>query len=188
MQCLRCFYLKKSQGYCNHLRPPFVRPSRYLLLNHWTKSNQIWCVSCSHEWGMQQHFFFRPAPWGPVEGPKCQISINIIKFQLQIQFRRFLTQTLCVFSQMKDIKHIRRDFHLVAWVMRQGGGTWGYRGGLGSQIFFLQNSIRFGVWVTYMNGTCTGTIFGVPAPWGLGRGPKGQISLYLNYKVNFEDF
>ena len=27
---------------------------------------------------------------------------------------------LCVFSQMKDIKHIRRDFHLVTWVMPQG--------------------------------------------------------------------
>ena len=27
---------------------PSVRPSRYLLLNHWTKINQIWCVSCSH--------------------------------------------------------------------------------------------------------------------------------------------
>ena len=39
-----------------------------------------------------------------------------------------------------------------------------------------------------MNGTCTGTIFWVPTPWGLGRGPKGQISLNLNYKVNFKDF
>ena len=39
-----------------------------------------------------------------------------------------------------------------------------------------------------MNGTCTGTIFWVPTPWGLGEGPKGQISLNLNYKVNFKDF
>ena len=39
-----------------------------------------------------------------------------------------------------------------------------------------------------MNATCNGTIFGVPAPWGLGEGPKGQISLNLNYKVNFKDF
>ena len=41
-------FLKKRRGYCNRLRPS-VRPSRYLLLNHWTKFNQIWCVSCSHE-------------------------------------------------------------------------------------------------------------------------------------------
>ena len=114
-------FLKKRRGYCNRLRPsvcpsvcPSVRPSRYLLLNHWTKSNQIWCVSWSHEWGVQRHIFFGPAPWGPGEGPKGQISLNTIKFQLQSQFQRFFDQTLCVFSHMKDIKHIRRDFRLVA--------------------------------------------------------------------------
>ena len=31
-------------------------------------------------------------------------------------------------------------------------------------------------------------IFWVPASWGLGEGPNGQISLNLNYKVNFKDF
>ena len=35
---------------------------------------------------------------------------------------------------------------------------------------------------------CNGTIFWGPAPLGLGEGPKGQISLNLNYKVNFKDF
>ena len=33
---------------------------------------------------------------------------------------KILYQTLCVFSQMKDTKHIRRDFHSVTWVMPQG--------------------------------------------------------------------
>ena len=114
-----------------------VRPSRYLLLNHWRKSNQIWCVSCSHEWGAQRHIFFGPAPWGVREGPKGQISFNIIKIQLQSQFQRFLNQTLCVFSEMKDIKHIGQDFHLAAWVMRQGwdlGVPWGS----GVKIFFFE--------------------------------------------------
>ena len=124
---------------------PSVRPSRYLLLNHWTKSNQIWCVSCSHEWGVQRHIFFCPAPWGPGEGPKGQISLNIIKFQLQSQFQRFFNQTLCVFSHMKDIKHIRRDFHLVAWVMPQGLDLRGTVGGLGGQNFFFRNSTKFDV-------------------------------------------
>ena len=64
--------------------------------------------------------FFGPAPCGTGEGPKAQISSNIIKFQLQSQFKRFFNQTLCVFSQMKAIKHIRRDFHLATWVMPQG--------------------------------------------------------------------
>ena len=39
-----------------------------------------------------------------------------------------------------------------------------------------------------MNGTHNDAIFWVPAPWGLGEGPKGHISLNLNYKVNFNDF
>ena len=80
---------------------------------------------------MQQHFFFGPSPWGPEEGPKGQISLNIIKFQLQSQFQRFENQTLCVFSHMKDIKHIRQYFHLAAWVMPQGldRGTVGVGGG-----------------------------------------------------------
>ena len=33
---------------------------------------------------------------------------------------KFLYQTLCVFSQMKDTKHIRWGFYSVAWVMPQG--------------------------------------------------------------------
>ena len=41
---------------------------------------------------------------------------------------------------MKDIKHIRRDFHLVAWVMPQGselGVPWGGLGG-GVKYFFFE--------------------------------------------------
>ena len=66
--------------------------------------------------------FFGPRPLGPWGGAKRS---NI--FQLQSQFQRFLNQTLqsllsrdtflrtylSVFSQMKDIKHIRWDFHKV---------------------------------------------------------------------------
>ena len=62
--------------------------------------------------------FFFASP--PGERPKGKISLNIIKLQLQRQFQRFFNQTLCFFSHMKDIKHIRQDFHLVAWVMPQG--------------------------------------------------------------------
>ena len=81
--------------------------------------------------------FFGAVPWGAGEGPKGQISLIIIKFHLQSQFQRFLNQTLCVFSQMKDIKHIRRDFHLAAWVMPQGS-DFGVPSGLGgSKIFFF---------------------------------------------------
>ena len=95
------------------------------------KSNQIWCVSCSHEWSVQRQIFC-PAPWGLREGPKGQISLNIIKFQ----FQRFFNQTLCFFSHMKDIKHIRLDFHLAAWVMPQGWDLGVLRGVGGLQFFF----------------------------------------------------
>ena len=87
-------------------------------------------------------FFLALPPWGPGEGPKGQISLNIITFQLQTlsQFQRFFNQTYCVFSHMNDIKHIRRDFHLVSRVMPQGSdlgvprGVWG--GGGGSKNLF----------------------------------------------------
>ena len=39
---------------------PAVCPLCYLLLNHWTKFNQIWCVSYSHEWGAQCKLFLAP--------------------------------------------------------------------------------------------------------------------------------
>ena len=86
--------------------------------------------------------FWVPAPWGLAwEGAKRS---NIIKSELKSQFQRFLNQTLCIFSQMKDIKHIRWDFHSVGWVMPRAG-TKGYRGGLGGQKIFFRNSTRFRV-------------------------------------------
>ena len=57
-----------------------------------------------------------PRPLGPWGGVKRS---NIILFQLQTlsQFQRFSYQTLCVYSQMKDTKHIRQNFYFVAWIM-----------------------------------------------------------------------
>ena len=103
------------------------------------KFNQIWCVSNLHQWHMQRHNFFCPHPLGPWGGAKRS---NIIKSQSQSQFQRFLNQTLCLFSQLKDIKYIRQDFHSVAWVMSQGwdlGVPWGV------QKFFFPITTCFGV-------------------------------------------
>ena len=101
--------------------------------------NQIWCVSFLHQWHMQRHNFFGPHPLGPWKGAKRS---NIEKSQSQSQFQ---SQTLCVFSQMKDIKHIRRYFHSVAWVIPQGsdlGVPWGV---VGQKKIFFRKSTRFGV-------------------------------------------
>ena len=86
------------------------------------------------------HFFW-PCPLGPWGGAKRS---NIIKFQLQGQFQRFFNQILCVFSHMKDIKHIRQDLHFAAWVMPQGWdlgvprGVGGGGGGGASNFFFSE--------------------------------------------------
>ena len=69
--------------------------------------------------------FLGPRPLRPWGGAKRS---NIIKSELQNQFQRFLNQALCIFPQMKDIKHIRQDFHSAAWAMPRDG-TGGYRGG-----------------------------------------------------------
>ena len=149
------------------------------------KFNQIWCVSNLHQWHMQRHNFLGPNPLGPWGGAKRSI---IIKSQSQNQFQRFLNQTLCVFSQLKDIKHIRRDFHSVAWVMPQGwdlGVPWGVGG---SKNFFSQIQPDLVCELLTWMAHATAQFFSVPASLGLGEGQKGQISLNLNYKVNFKDF
>ena len=46
----------------------------------------------SYEWHVQRHNILGPRPLGPWGGAK---RLNIIKFQLQSQFQRFLNQTLC---------------------------------------------------------------------------------------------
>ena len=57
-------------------------------------------------------FNWSPPPCGHGEGPKGQISLN---FNNKVNFKGVLNQTLCVFSQKKDIIHIRRDLHSAGW-------------------------------------------------------------------------
>ena len=105
-----------------------------------------------------------------LRGLKRGQGSNIIKFQLQI---------VCLLSQIKDIKHIRRDFHSCACVMPQGYGV-GAGGGHGH--------------VAYQNKRDDeGKRIQVKClPYGqtrdLGMGSKGQISLKFNCRVNFKDF
>ena len=64
-------------------------------------------------------------------------NLNIIKFPLPCQFQRFLYQTLCVFSQIKDRKHIEHNFHSVAKVMPRDGT--GGAGGVKNLSFGICN-------------------------------------------------
>ena len=96
------------------------------------KFNQIWCVSYLHQWHMQLHNSLGPCdPLGPWGGAKRS---NIIKSQSQSQFQRFLSQTLCVFSQMKGIKQRGFSFHRLGH--DPGVGLRGTVGGWGSKKKF----------------------------------------------------
>ena len=68
----------------------------------------------------------------PLESWEGVKRSNIIKFQLQSQFQRFLNQTLYVLSQIKDIKHIRDflAFILVSCSISRTWRSWGGGGGV----------------------------------------------------------
>ena len=128
---------------------------------------------------------FLPAPWGPGEGPKGQISFN---FNYKVNFKDFLFQTLCMFSLMKDTKHIRRDFYSVATRLGHapGSGSWGYPAG--SQFFFKHGHMAYQIdgddeqnrmLVKFLTQGQTGD---------LGVRSKGQISLNFDYHVNSKIF
>ena len=81
---------------------------------------------------------------------------------------------------MKDIKHIRRYFY-------SGAPGVGFEGTMGGQ-FVLPKVNQ--IWcATYIHEwhMQRHIILG-PRPLGLREGQKGQISINLNYKVNFKDF
>ena len=130
-------------------------------------------MSFLHEWHTHRyHFFGSPRPGALGEGPKGQ---NIIKSELQSQFQRFLNQTLCIFSQMKGIKHIRRDFHSTTWVIPRCG-TLGYCGGLGGQkFFFFEIQPDFLCELLTCMTHAPAQFFGSRPPGALGRGQKFNI-------------
>ena len=76
-------FFKKASGILQlppSVRPsvhPSVRPSRYLLLNHWTKSNQIWCVGYSHEW-VSVRLSVRPSVTLSPPKPLDEIQPNLV--------------------------------------------------------------------------------------------------------------
>ena len=63
------------------------------------------------------NFFLAPPPGALGRGQKVKYHflISITKSILKIFYNK-----LCVFSQMKDTKLIRRDFYSIAWVMPFG--------------------------------------------------------------------
>ena len=84
--------------------------------------------------------FLAPPPVTVGRGQKVIFNFNFSPFQ------RFYTK-LCVFSQMKDTKHIRQDFHSVARVMPQGR-DFGRRGA--QMVNFFSNLVTWHIKSTRM--------------------------------------
>ena len=70
---------------------------------------------------------FSPPPGSLGRGQKVKYHFISITKSISMIF----IQTLCLFQQMKDTKHIRRDINSFAWVMPQGSdfGALGCQGG-----------------------------------------------------------
>ena len=84
-------FVKKAKGILQS--PPSVCPLCYLLLNYWTKFNQIWCVSYLHEWGVQQQKNFWPRALG--RGQK--VNYHLISITKSIS-KIFIPNFVCVLT------------------------------------------------------------------------------------------
>ena len=79
--------------------------------------------------------FFGPAPWGPGEGSKGQISF---KFNYKVHFKDFYTKP-CVCSHKGKIQNISDGiFILIPFGNAPGVGLWGAGGCQGGQKNFFQ--------------------------------------------------
>ena len=68
---------------------PAVCPLAISSLNHWTKSNQIWCVSYSPKWSAQR-YFFAPPPGALGRGQKVKYHFSITKSISKILIPNFV--------------------------------------------------------------------------------------------------
>ena len=79
------------------------------------------------------NFFFGPAPWGPGEGPKGQISFN---FNYEVNFKDFFTK-LCLFFTNERYKTYQTGFSFCPLGHAPGVGLGAPRG---SKNFFFKHS------------------------------------------------
>ena len=111
--------------------------------------------------------FFGPRLLGPGEGPKGQISLNKSVSNI------FKPNRVCLLTNER-YKTYQTGFSFSRLGHAPGVGLWGYRGVFGVNFFPEFNQISC---VSDSNEWhMQRQIFLVPAPWGHGEGPKGQIS------------
>ena len=71
--------------------------------------------------------FFGPAPWGPGEGSKGQISFN---FNYKVNFKDFYTKLVCVLTNERN-KTYQTGFSFCSLGHALGVGLWGAGGAQG---------------------------------------------------------
>ena len=139
------FFLKKRQrGYCitKHLRLSLF----YLLLNCWTKFNQIWCVIYSHELVAQQQSFL-DLPHGAL-GRDQKVKYHLISITKSIS-EIFIPKTQSLFSQMKDTKHFQTRFFILSPGSCPKGSDFGALGVLRGSKKIFSNMV---MWLIKLTG------------------------------------
>ena len=90
------FFKKKAKGILLSSRSvPFSVRLLCYLLNHWTKFNQIWCVSYSHGWGAQWYFF-----WASPLGMGQKVKYHLISITKSIS-KIFIPNFVCVLRNVE---------------------------------------------------------------------------------------
>ena len=77
--------------------------------------------------GARNGTFFGPAPWGPGEGPKGQISISIFKLKLQSISKIFKPNFVCLLT-IERYKTYQTGFSFCRQGHASGVGLWGTLG------------------------------------------------------------
>ena len=118
----------------------------YLHLNHWTKFNQISCVSYSHEWGAQPNFFLAQPP-GALG--RCQkVRYHLISIAKSIS-KIFIPNFVCVLTNERYKTY--QTFFFILWPGScPRGGTLGRWGCTGGQNFFFSNMVMWHIKSTRM--------------------------------------
>ena len=93
----------------------------------------IWCVSCSHEWGVQRHiFFFAPPPGALERGQKVKYRLISITKSISNIFK---TNFVCHLTKER-YKTYQTGFSFRHLGQAQWWDLRGYRGG--GQFFFSE--------------------------------------------------
>ena len=186
-------FLKKAKGIL--LSPLSVCLLCYLLLNHWAKFNQIWCVSYSHEWGVQRQFFFVRPPRALRRGQK--VKYHLISITKSI-WKIFIQNFVCVLTNER-YKTYQMGFSFCRLGHALGVGLGVLMGPklnsirrsvrcAISSLTIGPNSTKFGVCDTHMHEACNSQKNLAPPPGALGRGQKVKYHLISITKSIFKDF